>query len=94
MCCTVYSTTMNFLEATTFIWNLINNHDVAGVQAILAKDPDSVRYRSKDGRSALHWAYEYNYPDLVDLLLAAGADPEAVDAEGNKPRDMTDKDEL
>lgn len=42
-------------EATTFIWNLIHNHDVANVQALLLKDPDVVRYRSKDGRSALHW---------------------------------------
>jgi ankyrin repeat protein len=67
---------------------------VNSVKQLLLKDPDSVKYRSKDGRSALHWAYEYNHIDLVELLKAAGADENALDLQGHRPIDMLDKDEL
>ena len=47
----------------------------------LREDPELVRGRSADGFTALHLACFFGHPDAVRLLLAGGADADAV-AEG------------
>ena len=75
-------------EATTHIWSLVNRGDYEALQRLLEQDQDVVRYRSKDGRGALFWAYEYGHDDLADLLIAHGADTEAKDASGKRPSEL------
>ena len=41
-----------------------------------------------DGRGPLWWAYEYDRPDVVQLLVRAGADPAATDSLGMTPQEM------
>ena len=75
-------------EATTHIWALVNRGDYEQMQRLLEQDGDVVRYRSKDGRGALWWAYEYGHDDIADLLIAHGADVEARDASGKRPSEL------
>jgi len=81
-------------EATTHIWQIIHAGQYDALAQLLDRDADLVKYRSKDGRGALWWAYEYGHDDMVDLLMAAGADAEATDANGKKPSDMKQHGEL
>jgi ankyrin repeat protein/mannose-6-phosphate isomerase-like protein (cupin superfamily) len=50
--------------------------DVATVRTQLAKHVD-VNGRAADGSTALHWAAQRNNPQLVDLLVRAGANAKA-----------------
>jgi len=51
--------------------------DVAAVRAQLAKRVD-VNGQAADGSTALHWATQGNNPQLVDLLVRAGANAKAA----------------
>jgi ankyrin repeat protein len=46
------------------------------LSALIAEDPDRVHERGGDGKMPLHFARSRR---VVDLLLAAGADPDARD---------------
>jgi len=81
-------------DATTHIWGVVHSGQYDALAELLDRDADLVKYRSKDGRGALWWAYEYGHEDMVDLLLAAGADADATDANGKKPADMKQHNEL
>ena len=81
-------------EATTHIWQLIHGGQYEALQELLDRDADLVKYRSKDGRGALWWAYEYGHDDMVDLLINAGADADATDANGKRAVDMKQHEEL
>jgi ankyrin repeat protein len=48
------------------------------LRADLAADPGLVRRRSADGFTALHYACFFGGAAAVEVLLAAGADPDAV----------------
>lgn len=52
------------------------------------REPIIVHLRAEDGRGALFWANEYEKYEMIDFLLERGADPEATDAQGNKPADL------
>jgi uncharacterized protein len=55
------------------------SRDSAALRALLeATPPADVRQRSADGTTALHWAVYNNDVDLVERLLAAGADVNAA----------------
>jgi hypothetical protein len=75
-------------DATTHIWHMIHRGDYEGLSRLLEQDEDVVRYRSRDGRGALWWAYEFGHDDMVDLLVAHGADQEEKDAGGKRPLEM------
>jgi ankyrin repeat protein len=56
------------------------------VRYLLDRKPD-LRFHGYLGATPLHWAYFGRSEQVVDLLLAAGADPEARDPEyGCRPR--------
>ena len=57
---------------------------VAAVRAELQKKVD-VNAASSDGSTALHWAVHRDALDVVDLLLAAGANPKAANRYGVTP---------
>uniref|UniRef100_A0A6U1JKT3 Uncharacterized protein n=1 Tax=Tetraselmis chuii TaxID=63592 RepID=A0A6U1JKT3_9CHLO len=70
------------------LWQSIATHNLESVVPALKSDPCTAKARSKDGRGPLFWAYEFGDDKLVEVLLALGADPEAVDSQGKKPIDM------
>jgi uncharacterized protein len=60
--------------------------DMAAVRAQLDANPKpDVNQRSSDGTTALHWAVYRNDADLVDRLLAAGANVKATNDYGATP---------
>ena len=59
-------------------------NDRGAVLAELAKGADAKR-RFADGTTALHWAVYHADAELVDRLLDAGADPNAVNDYGSTP---------
>jgi ankyrin repeat protein len=58
--------------------------NVAAVRAELQKKVD-VNAAASDGSTALHWAVHRDALDVVDLLLAAGANPKAANRYGVTP---------
>lgn len=87
---------------TTRMWQLASTGDVTQMAQWLYRDPQAVHLRAEDGRGALWWAYESSKPDMVAFLLSRGADPNAVDLNGQRPEELApagskrrnDKDEL
>ena len=59
------------------IWLAAMVGDAPKTQELIASDPSSVRAISADGWTALHLAAFFNHPEVIRLLLAAGADPNA-----------------
>jgi tankyrase len=56
------------------------------LRRLLAQDRDAVlRARSAAGWTCLHWAAGYGRRECLELLLAAGADKDARDSDGNAP---------
>src|SRR6185503_6739894 len=51
--------------------------DVSAVRTLLARRVD-VNGKAADGSTALHWAAQRNNPQLVDLLVRAGANAKAA----------------
>lgn len=61
------------------IHELARKGDVDGVKALIAKDPQLVNAKDKDGRTPLHWACRGVHLDVVKLLVEKGADVNAED---------------
>lgn len=59
--------------------------DLAGVKKILAKKPDSLNSKDKDGKTPLHFAVQSGNKEVAEFLLAQGADIDAKDGKGNTP---------
>jgi len=59
--------------------------DVQRAAALLTAEPALARLRTPDGETALHAAVGLRQAELVELLLSAGADPNAPDAAGRTP---------
>lgn len=47
-----------------------------------------------EGKTPLHYGARNNVHELVDMLLAAGADPNAKDAAGEKPSEMAEEEDM
>jgi ankyrin repeat protein len=60
------------------------------VRALLRENPECVRVRDKDGRTPLHYPYRdtQHGAQIIELLIAHGADPSAKDNEGRTPADQ------
>ena len=59
--------------------------DAAAVAECLRDDPSAIGLADDMGRTALHVAAEGRWSDVADLLIQAGADPSAKDAQGATP---------
>jgi uncharacterized protein len=72
-----------------YIWTLVFRGYVDRVREILREDPSLAREVSKDGFTPLWWLPddEDKAMTLVDLLIAAGADPAFRNAEGRTAAD-------
>src|SRR4051812_12657142 len=60
------------------------NRDLSGMRDLIARNAD-VKAARTDGSTALHWAIHWEAADAVDLLLKAGADPQAKTRLGMTP---------
>jgi ankyrin repeat protein len=61
-------------------------NDMAAARALLAANPrPDVNQRTADGTSALHWAVYHDRVDLIEQLLAAGADVKVKNDYGATP---------
>lgn len=63
----------------------VGRGDVAAIAALLDGDPTLVGAVDEHGKTPLHWAAEHDRPEVVELLVAAGADLEAETAWGMTP---------
>src|ERR1700680_94166 len=55
----------------------VKKSDIRTVRTLIAQHVD-VNASEADGSTALHWAAQRDDPDLVGLLIAAGAHPRAA----------------
>lgn len=74
---------------TTMLWKTISSGDVDQLRDILEINTDAPHARSSDGRGPLWWAYEYGQKDMVEMLIAAGANPNEKDGDGKTPKEVT-----
>jgi ankyrin repeat protein len=61
------------------LWAAIDDKDLTKIRAIVNDCPESAASRNKLGETPLHWAALEGHNDLVELLLAHGADVNAKD---------------
>ena len=60
------------------------------MRALLRENPECVHFRDKDGRTPLHYPYRdtQHGTQIIELLIAHGADTSAKDNEGRTPADQ------
>ena len=56
------------------MWQIVSSGEVSELEAWLKRAPGLIHLRAEDGRGPLWWAYEYDRPDMVALLVREGAD--------------------
>jgi ankyrin repeat protein len=66
------------------LWHAAQIGDLPALQALLGKQP-AIDARDNGGRTALMLATLHGQSGAVEVLLASGADPNAVDAQGVTP---------
>ena len=59
--------------------------DLEAVRTLIGEQAVDVNQAEPDGATALHWAVHRNDAELVDLLIAAGADVAAANRYGVQP---------
>jgi len=75
-------------EDTTHMWSIVSSGSLDDLAAWIKYAPSVVHMRSKDGRGPLWWAFEYDQPEMVQFLVANGADEAATDSLGMTPEEM------
>lgn len=65
--------------------------DVAGVSQLLDEDPSIITTRGMGGMTLLHFAAEYNQPELASMLLERGAVADIVSDAGDIPFDLASR---
>ena len=64
------------------LWRVITSNENTELQSILDEDASRAKLRSADGRGPLFWAHEAGNEEAMKILIDAGADEEAQDADG------------
>ena len=72
------------VAAETQIADAAEQNDFAKVRELLSQRAD-VNSKQPDGMTALHWAVQHDVPEIVQLLLAAGADSGIANRYGVTP---------
>ena len=67
------------------IFQLVTFGDLDAVKALVAKDPALAKTRNQDGETPLHLAAGARRREIVDFLIAQGADPQAKNNDGQNP---------
>jgi hypothetical protein len=75
-------------DFTTNMWSIISSGNVEELKNLLESNQELATVRSSDGRGPLWWAHEYQQPDMVQILLDAGALPNERDADGKKASEV------
>ena len=60
---------------------------VGVVELLLSRKEIELDWRSDGGFTAIYWASYYNHPEIIGLLLQAGADPTIAAEDGDTPLD-------
>jgi len=64
------------------LWRVITSNENTELQSILDEDASRAKLRAADGRGPLFWAHEAGNEEAMKILIDAGADEEAQDADG------------
>jgi ankyrin repeat protein len=67
----------------TALFRATKSGDSGLVRALLNEHPDGVHLRDKEGSTPLHWAAWKGHPEIVEILVAAGADIQAHNENGH-----------
>jgi hypothetical protein len=75
-------------DFTTNMWSIISSGNLEELKNLLESNQELATVRSGDGRGPLWWAYEYQQPEMVQVLLAAGANAAERDADGKRASEV------
>ena len=72
------------------IWDAVKYGGLGRVRTLLRENPESVNARDDEGRTPLHCPYwgTRNGAQMIELLIAHGADPSAKNNEGRTPAEQ------
>lgn len=67
----------------TALFRATKSGDSSLVRVLLNEHPEWVHARDKEGSTPLHWAAWKGHPEVVEILVAAGADIQAHNENGH-----------
>ena len=71
-------------DGVTPLMYAVKNEDFpVELYKLLITSPDDINMQDEDGRTALHYMAETEYPECIETLLKLGADPFITDNRGN-----------
>jgi ankyrin repeat protein len=80
-----YSTKLNASRRGEVVAAAIRAHDLAEVRCLLDDSPELLHVGDERSNQPIHWAVMTRQLDIIDELLARGADIEAVRYDGARP---------
>lgn len=70
----------------------IRSRDLATVKSLLDASPELIHARDDNTNQPIHWATMTRQPDIIDEVLARGADINAIRADGARPLQLCNGD--